>query len=70
MRVAIGGKQLIVSLSSVGSECRLSAAESLAAFTDGQRRLARVHSMREFSHDRASRETAALLNGASRLRTP
>jgi hypothetical protein len=70
MRVAIGGKQLVVSLSSIGSECRLTAAESLAAFTDGQRRAAKVHLLREFSHDRVSRETAALLNGASRLRTP
>lgn len=70
MRIAVGGKQLIVSVSSVGSECRLTAAESLAAFTCGQRRLARVNSMRASANERAHLETIALLNGASRLRTP
>ena len=70
MRVAIGGKQLIVSLSSVEPGRLAGAVESLAASAEGQRRLTRVYLRREFSHDRASRETAALLNGASRLRTP
>lgn len=70
MRVAFGGKQLVVSLSSIGPECRLSAAESLAAFTDGQQRLARVNLRLASRQERANRETVALLNGASRLRTP
>lgn len=70
MKLAFAGKQLVVSISDVCAECRLTAAESLAAFKDGQRRLERVNSMRASSRDRALRESDALLNGAARLRTP
>ncbi len=70
MRIAIGRKQLIVSLSEVCSECRSTAAESLAAFTSRQRRLARLTSRQTFTNERARREISAQLNGAARLRTP
>ena len=70
MRIAIGGKQLTVSLSDVGSECHLTAAESLAAVKSRQRAMARATSRQTFSNDRARREINAQLNGAARLRTP
>ena len=70
MRIAFGRKQLIVSLSDVCSECRLTAAESLAAFKSRQRTMACATSRQTFAHERARREISAQLNGAARLRTP
>ena len=70
MRIAIGRKQLIVSLSDVCLECPMTAAESLAVFTSRQRALARATSRQTFTTARAQREISAQLNGAARLRTP
>jgi hypothetical protein len=70
MKIAIGRKQLIVSFSDVCTECRLTAAESLAAFTSRQETVARATSRQRFADDRARREISAQLNGAARLRTP
>jgi len=65
MRIAIGRKQLIVSLSDICSECR-----SLVAAKAGQQEFARFTSRRAFTNDRAQREINAQLSGAARLRTP
>ena len=61
VRIAIGRKQLIVSLSDVASECRVGA---------DQRHMERLASRRAFANTRARREIAAQLSGAARLRTP
>ena len=65
MKIAIGRKQLIVSLSDIASECR----PSMTAKA-GQRELARFASRQAFANDRAQREINAQLSGSVRLRTP